>query len=57
LLAKIVSILVEKTVFECLRAYVDQIVNILRAICMDPYGAVIIEGCKGMTNFAVNGDE
>lgn len=44
-LAEIVTVIVSSTVFDCLRAYIDQIVNILRALCMDPYGGVIIEGC------------
>ena len=44
-LGEIVTVIVSQTVFDCLRAYIDPIVNILRALCMDPYGEVIIEGC------------
>ena len=41
ILAEIVTIIVSSTVFDCLRAYVDQFVGIIRALCMDPFGAVI----------------
>lgn len=51
-IAEIMTILVSSTVFECLRPYVDQIVNILRALCMDPAGQVIVEGCSAMKEFA-----
>ena len=54
-IAEIVTILVSSTVFECLRPYVDQIVNILRALCMDPAGSVIIEACQAMREFALTG--
>jgi D-ribose pyranose/furanose isomerase RbsD len=45
ILAEIVTIIVSSTVFECLRAYVDQFVAIIRALCMDPFSNVILEGC------------
>lgn len=45
ILAEIVTVIVSSTAFDCLRAYIDQIVNVLRALVMDPYGGVIIEGC------------
>ena len=38
LIAEIMTIVVSSTVFDCLRPYVDTIVNILRALCMDPAG-------------------
>ena len=38
LIAEIMTIVVSSTVFDCLRPYVDTIVNILRARCMDPAG-------------------
>lgn len=57
ILAEIVTIIISSTVFECIRAYVDQIVNILRSLCMDPYGEVIIEGCKGMIEFSKSGGD
>ena len=38
LIAEIMTIVVSSTVFDCLRPYVDTIVNILRSLCMDPAG-------------------
>jgi ABC-type histidine transport system ATPase subunit len=52
ILAEIVTILVSSTVFDCLRAYIDQFVSIIRALCMDPYSLVILEGCSAMTEFS-----
>ena len=57
LLCEIVTIIVSTTVFDCLRPYVDDIVNILRSLCMDPSGLVIIEGCQGMREFAASGGD
>jgi hypothetical protein len=51
-LAEIVTVMVSQTVFDCLRAYIDPIVNIIRALCMDNFGDVIIEGCNAMSEFA-----
>lgn len=56
-LAEIVTVIVSQTVFDCLRAYIDTIVNIIRALCMDPYGAVITEGCNAMVEFCSNGGD
>jgi len=56
-LAEIVTIMVSSTVFDCMRPYTQDIVNILRAFCMDPAGDVIIEGCQGMREFAISGAE
>jgi len=56
-LAEIVTVMVSQTVFDCLRAYLDAIVNIIRALCMDPFGDVIIEGCNAMSEFAQNGGD
>ena len=57
LLAQIVSIMVSSTVFDCMRPYTQELVSILRALCMDPAGQVIIEGCQGMKEFAKAGEE
>ena len=57
IIAEIVTIMVSSTVFDCMRPYTQDIVNILRALCMDPAGQVIIEGCQGMKEFAVSGNE
>jgi len=51
-IAEIVTLLVSSTAFECMRPYIDQIVGICRALCMDPAGSVIIEGCSAMREFA-----
>jgi len=56
-LAEIITVIVSQTVFDCLRAYIDSFVNIIRALCMDPYGAVIIEGCNAMVEFCSNGGD
>ena len=56
-LAEIVTIIVKQTVFDCLRANIDSFVNIIRAICMDPYGKVVIEGCNAMIEFCYNGGD
>jgi hypothetical protein len=56
-IAEIVTIVVSSTIFECLRPYVDQIVGICRALCMDPCGSVIIEGCAAIREFAKTGSE
>ena len=56
-LAEIVTIMVSSTVFDCMRPYTQEIVNILRALCMDPAGQVIIEGCQGMKEFAISGND
>ena len=55
LIAEIMTAIVSNTVFECLRAYIDQIVAILRAICMDPCHLVVQEGCAAMSEFAQSG--
>lgn len=57
ILAEIVTIIVSQTVFDCLRAYIDTFVTIIRALCMDPYGAVIVEGCNAMIEFCANGTD
>jgi hypothetical protein len=54
LIAELMTIIVSSTVGDCFRAYLDDIVNILRALCMDPSGAVIKEGCEAMTEFCKN---
>jgi hypothetical protein len=52
LLAEITTIVLSTTDFNCLRPYVDDIVNLCRALTMDPAGAVIIEGCSAMNGLA-----
>lgn len=50
-LAEIMTIIVSNTLFDLLRPYVDNVVNICKALCMDPYGEVIIEGTKAIAEF------
>lgn len=52
LIAEIMTIIVSTTLFECLRPYVDSIVNICKALCMDPYGDVIMEGTVAISEFS-----
>lgn len=56
-LAEIVTSLVSQTVFDCLRAYIDVFCNIIRALCMDPFGDVVIEGVDAMIEFCNNGGD
>jgi hypothetical protein len=56
-LAEIMTIIVSSTLFECLRPYVHNIVNICRALCMDPYGEVIMEGTVALAEFCKTGGE
>lgn len=55
LIAEIVTIMVSSTVFDCMRPYTQELVNVLRALCMDPAGDVVIEGCSAMREFAISG--
>ena len=52
IIAEIVTIMVSTTVWDCLRPYIDDFVNVCRALCMDPAGDVIIEGCQAMAGLA-----
>ena len=54
-LAEIVTLMVSETVFDCLRAYIDALVAIVRVLCMDPYYEVILEGCEAISQLAENG--
>ena len=51
-IAEIMTLLVSSTDWVCLRPYVDNLVYIFRALCMDPAGFVIIEGTVGMAALA-----
>jgi hypothetical protein len=44
-LAEIMIIIIENTLFDCMRPYITNVVNICKALSMDPYGEVIIKGC------------
>ena len=51
------TIIISSTVFDCIRPYVDAISNICRALCMDPYGDVIIEGTRAIAEFGRSGGD
>jgi len=53
-IAELMSIIVSSTIPECFRAYLDDVSNILRALCMDPAGEVIYEGCHALQQFCEN---
>jgi hypothetical protein len=57
IIAEIMTIIVSTTLFDCMRPYVDNIVNICKALCMDPYGEVIIEGTKAISEFSKAGGD
>jgi hypothetical protein len=44
-LAEIVTCMIQKTISDWFRAYLDDLVNILCTLAMDPYGEVIREAC------------
>jgi hypothetical protein len=54
-IAEIVTIFLSAIPWDCLRAYIDVLCNICRALCMDPAGSVIMEGTMAMRAFAVSG--
>lgn len=56
-LAEIVTIIVSTTLYDCLRPYTQTIIDICRALCMDPAGSVLIAGCQAMKEFAINGEQ
>ena len=47
-IAEITTVIMRKTFFDCMRSYIDNLVNICKALCMDPYGEVIIEGTRAI---------
>ena len=56
-LAEIMTIILSKTLFDCIRPYVDNLVNICKALCMDPYGEVIIEGTRAIAELSRAGGD
>lgn len=42
-IAEIVTLIVKNTIIDCFRSYLDDLVNILCALAMDPYGEVVRE--------------
>jgi hypothetical protein len=56
-LAEVATLIVSKTLFDCMRPYIDNLVNICKALCMDPYGEVIIEGTKTISELSKAGGD
>ena len=56
-LAEVATLIVSKTLFDCVRPYIDNLVNICKALCMDPYGEVIIEGTRAISQFGRSGGD
>ena len=56
-LAEIMTIILGNTLFDCLRPYIDNLVNICKALCMDPYGEVIIEGTRAIAELSRAGGD
>jgi len=54
-IAEIVTVISSTEIFESLRPYVDQMVGICQALCMDPCESVIIEGCGAMRELEKTG--
>jgi hypothetical protein len=43
-IAEIMTLILTSTPWDCLRGYIDILVDICRVLCMDPSGVVIMEG-------------
>lgn len=56
-IAEIMTLVLSSTPWECLVHYVDTLVDICRALCMDPSGVVILEGTQAMKALAISGGE
>lgn len=56
-LGEIMIIIIENTLFDCMRPYITNIVNICKALCMDPYGDVIIKGCQAISELGLAGED
>lgn len=56
-LAEIMTIIIENTLFDCFRPYITDIVNICKTLCMDPYGEVIIQATVAMAELGKAGGD
>ena len=56
-LAEIITIIIENTLFDCMRPYITNMVNLCKALCMDPYGEVVIKGCRAMSILGQTGGD
>lgn len=54
-IADIMTIIIQNTLFDLLRPYVTNIVNICKALCMDPYGEVIMQGTRAISELGNSG--
>ena len=57
LLAELVTIMIKSTIADCFRAYLDDLLNILRMLAMDPFGDVVREACNGIYEISQSGTE
>jgi len=57
LIAEIMTIIVQNTLFDCMRPYITNVVNICKVLCMDPYGEVIIQGTIAIAELGKTGGE
>jgi hypothetical protein len=56
-IAEIMTLILTSTPWDCMRGYIDILVDICRTLCMDPSGVVIMEGTQAMKALAVSGGE
>lgn len=56
-LAEITTLMIRSTYWECMRPYVDGFVNVCKALCMDPFGDVIVEGTRAISALCDSGKE
>jgi hypothetical protein len=56
-LAEIVSLMIKATISDCFRAYIDDLIDILCTLAMDPYGEVIREACDAYYHLCNNDTE
>lgn len=54
-LAEIIIVIIQKSLFDLMRPYITNLVNICKALCMDPYGEVIIKGCQAIADLGEAG--
>jgi len=48
LIAEMLTIIIKQTIPECFRNYIDDVVNCLRALALDPYGEVVRQACDAI---------
>jgi hypothetical protein len=56
-IAEIVTLMIKATISDCFRAYIDDLIDILCTLAMDPYGEVIRETCDAYYHLCNNDTE